>query len=180
MEPNLHEYSQEECKRYNGQTVMSILTSLGDAATANQICNVIAHKVNLSKEDIETEVKRVLRRGISHGFLVKFGKNYLVSGKDNSFEIENKRKTGRSNVGQNDCISHRNVELKLEQTDNVDNNQFIVLNPNEAVKANFQAQFWRTISFSGFGTYYYEKFTWFIGVILHEDEMNKFDCENWI
>lgn len=155
MNPKFIEYSEEESIKYNGQAVMSVLTHLGDAATADKICDEIVYMSNQPKDVVEPEVKRILRRGVNNGFLVKFGKNYLLSGAgSSSVEVDSKRKTyknvnarvnqkkrniktvGKSTDHEQDDYSVRNISLKLDQTDSVDNNnQFVLLKPKEAVNA---------------------------------------------
>lgn len=156
MNSKFIEYSEEESIKYNGQAVMSVLTHLGDAATADKICDEIVHMSNQPKDVVEPEVKRILRRGVNNGFLVKFGKNYLLSGAgSSSVEVDSKRKTYKNinarvsqrkrnikTVGksteheQDDDIGVRNISLKLDQNDSVDNNnQFVLLKPKEAVNA---------------------------------------------
>lgn len=152
MNPKLNQYTDEESIKYNGQTVSSVLTHLGDAATAEKICEEIAYLSKQSIAVVEPEVKRILRRGISNGFLVKFGKNYLLSGAG-SPEVDSKRKSymnigGRVNQRKSNVKSvekiteiddpfeyesvNRNISLKLDQTDG---DQFVLLKPREAVNA---------------------------------------------
>lgn len=148
--------SEKDCRMFNGQTVMSILHTLGDVATVKNICDEIAQSTNQPNEVIEPEVKSILRRGVSHGFLVKFGQNYLLSGQDKVVEVDSRRKAYK-NVGRgvtrrtrnvksvrsktgpvknNDYLRHGNVALMLEQTDcSAKNSNYVIVRPNETVNA---------------------------------------------
>lgn len=146
MEPNLN--SDEDNRRFNGQTVTSILATLGHSATAENICNEIAHMTDQPMEIIEPEVKSILQRGISHGFLVRFGKHYLLSGQDEGMEVDSESKSYK-NVGRRaikrkatDSINddryrfYGNIALNLEQTDGASkNNHYVAVRLNEAVNA---------------------------------------------
>lgn len=154
MEQNLNEFTDEQYKKFNGQCVMSVLNSMGDVASADQICDRISCLMHQPKELIKTEVKSVLRRGVTNGFLVRFGKNYLLSGQDDVDEIDNDRKSGkntRSGVSRQSGIRHKrktsrgrggcidvpkNITLNCEHTDsNKKTNQLVVINPQLAVRA---------------------------------------------
>lgn len=156
MASKLSEYSEEESRKLNGQTVMAVLSHLGDAGTADKICNQIAGMVNERKDVVEPEVKRILRRGVSNGFLVKFGKNYLLSGKDDTVEVDSKRRaykqigkreaTRKRNIKSFERGSHqepeeflsvsRKISLKQDETDSADkDNELVMLNPKEVVNA---------------------------------------------
>lgn len=160
MASKLNKYSEEESRKYNGQTVMSVLAHLGAAATAEKICDEIVYMIEQPKEVVEPEVRRILRRGITNGFLVKFGKNYLLSGEGNA--IDSKRKTYKkigsrvrkstrniksvekkteqeedSSIPEEYLSVHKNIALKFDQTDgsDVSSTQMVLLNPKKAVNA---------------------------------------------
>ncbi len=151
MDPKLSKYSEQENQMHNGQMVMGVLSNLGDAATADKICDEIVYMSQQPKEVIEPEVKRILRRGITNGFLVKFGKNYLLAGEGDSVEVDSKRQSyqriGKRNKRKRNIKSveqitdeeddnyrriSKNVELKLTNTDSTDQ-QLVLLNPKEVV-----------------------------------------------
>lgn len=150
MNSKFNEYTDDEHRMYNGQTVMSVLSNLGNAATSERICDEISYLSNQSNNVVEPEVKRILRRGISNGFLVKFGKNYLLSGEHTAVEVDSKRKSykqigkrdkRKKNVksftyrqGADDLRVTRKLSLRQEETDGRDrNNQLVMLNPKEVV-----------------------------------------------
>lgn len=148
--------SEKDSRIYNGLTVMTILTKLGNAATAENISEEISRITDQPMDVIEPEVKSILRRGISNGFLVKFGKNYLLSGQDQVVQVDSKRKSyenigkrvtrrkknvksiqSRTGSTDEDSFSiHQNVALKLEQTDSADKDEDVVIvRPTQAVYA---------------------------------------------
>lgn len=151
MDPKFIEYSEGQCRKNNGQTVLSVLARLGDVATAEKICDEIVSMNNQPKEIVEPEVKRILRRGIINGFLVKFGKNYLLSGQNNTIESRrtnykdigkrtSQRKSNIKSVGESiDCefeIATGNIALKSEQIDSAEENaKLVLLNPKEVASA---------------------------------------------
>lgn len=149
---SFNEYTDDEHKMYNGQTVMSVLSNLGNAATSERICDEIGFLSRQAKEVVEPEVKRILRRGIANGFLVKFGRNYLLAGEHTTIEVDSKRKSyrniGKRNKHQRSMKSvdtdrfddgnylriTRNITLKPDESDSDEkNNQLVVLNPQEVV-----------------------------------------------
>lgn len=154
MEQNLN--SEKDCRMYNGLTVMTILTKLGQAATAEKICDEIVHMTDQPKDVVEPEVRSILRRGITNGFLVRFGKNYLLSGQNDVVQVDSKRKSYR-NIGKrstqrkrnvksiqsrtdpldDDIFTiHGNISLSLEQTDSADkNDDYVIVRTAEAVNA---------------------------------------------
>lgn len=160
MNSKLNEYSDEENRKNNGKTVMSVLSHLGDAATADKICDEIVDLIHKPKEFVEPEVKRILRRGVSQGFLVKFGKNYLLSGREDiTEEVDSKRKTYKNigkrvkprnrniksmekrsdlaehGVEEQQCF-HKQIALRLDEIDGPNqNNHLVMVNPREVVNA---------------------------------------------
>ncbi|KAG4070470.1 hypothetical protein HA402_005702 [Bradysia odoriphaga] len=153
MNSKFSEYTDEDHKMHNGQTVISVLSYLGNAATSDRICDEISYLSSQTKETVEPEVKRILRRGISNGFLVKFGKHYLLSSENTTVEVDSKRKSyetiGKRNKRQRSMksvnnISDRsdgnylrvtkNLSLKQDETDDDEKNkQLVLLNPKEVV-----------------------------------------------
>lgn len=149
------DYSEEENRMYNGQTIMSVLSNFGNAATADRICDEIVHISDQPRKVIEPEVKRILRRGITNGFLVKFGKNYLLSGDEKPVEVDSKRDSykniGKRNKRKKNIKSaesfsdgddtedflriSRKASLKLTETDRANlSNDLVLLNPAEVIK----------------------------------------------
>lgn len=161
MATKLDKYSEEESRKYNGQTVMAVLAHLGDAATADKICEEIVYAIDQPKDVVEPEVRRILRRGVTNGFLVKFGKNYLLSGDGNTIDVDSKRKAYKNigsrvkkinrniksverrteedpdlNLPQEYLSVHKQIALKFDQTDGADvSSRLVLLNPQTAVNA---------------------------------------------
>lgn len=133
MDSKFNEYSEEENRMNNGHIVMSVLANLGDAASAEKICDEIVYMSDQPREIIEPEVKRILRRGISNGFLVKFGKNYLLSGEYKAVEVDSKRNKYKD-IGKR---NKRKSNIKsFERIDNYDEDNFVAMSKNVSLRLN--------------------------------------------
>lgn len=74
---NLNSQRLENIK--NGESVFEALLHLGGKATFSDLLKRIARSVSQPEDVIRPEVKTVLRASVMNGYLVRHGKNYLLS-----------------------------------------------------------------------------------------------------
>lgn len=63
----------------SGESVFEALTHLGGKASSSEIVKRIANSISQPEHIIEPEVKQVLRSAVVNGYLIRHGKNYLLS-----------------------------------------------------------------------------------------------------
>lgn len=73
-------YTWQQYKKFNGQTVMKALQSMNYHATTDKLTKYIASCIDQREEDIKDTVKRVLSNAVANGFLVTRGKSYVLMG----------------------------------------------------------------------------------------------------
>lgn len=77
----------QQYRKYNGQSIMSALSSMGNKGTLDDLSKHIAESINQPEEYVRSEVSNVLERGLNDGFLLKQGQYYVLPG-DNNFEVD--------------------------------------------------------------------------------------------
>lgn len=77
MNLNLNSQRLEHLK--NGESVFEALLRLGGKATFSELVKRIANSVSQPEDTVQSEVKQVLRAAVLNGYLVRHGKNYLLS-----------------------------------------------------------------------------------------------------
>lgn len=82
------EDEMQEIRRLNGQTVISALESMKNNATEREVSNYIIHQTGQPNNLVIEEVKRVLHKGISNGFIVKIGNNYTVPSLEDIYHMD--------------------------------------------------------------------------------------------
>lgn len=63
----------------SGESVFEALSNLGGKASSSEIVKRIANSVSQPEHVIQPEVKQVLRCAVVNGFLIRHGRNYLLS-----------------------------------------------------------------------------------------------------
>lgn len=81
------ELTPQQYKKYNGQSIMSALSSMGKKATLEELSKHIAQLTNQAEEYVRTEVLNVLDRGLNDGFLLKHGQFYVLPS-EGDFEVD--------------------------------------------------------------------------------------------
>lgn len=92
MASNSDQYTPQQYRKYNGQSVFKALTAIGNEASADEVANFISQDIGEREEIILPEVKQVLRRGITNGFLVRNGKFYSFVGDDVNMQTDSARR----------------------------------------------------------------------------------------
>lgn len=82
MALNSDDYTPQQYKKYNGQSVFKALSAIGSEASADELAHFISLDIGENEEIILPEVKQVLRRGVSNGFLVRKGQYYSFVGEE--------------------------------------------------------------------------------------------------
>lgn len=82
MSKKLNEFTPQQYKKYNGQSIMLAFKSMDNKATLDDLSKYIARSIEKPEENIRNEIINVLNRGIDDGFLLKRGQYYLLAGKD--------------------------------------------------------------------------------------------------
>lgn len=77
MNLNLNSQRLENLK--NGESVFEAILHLGGKATFSELVKRIANSVSQPEDAVQSEVKQVLRAAVLNGYLVRHGKNYLLS-----------------------------------------------------------------------------------------------------
>lgn len=77
MELNLNSQRLKHIKR--GESVFEALQHLGGKASSKELVQQIASSLNESEEAVQSDVKQVLRAAVVNGYIVRHGKNYLLS-----------------------------------------------------------------------------------------------------
>lgn len=85
------EFTPQQYKKYNGQSIMLALENMGGSATADDLAEHIGVSINQPQHIVKAEVMQVLRRGISNGFFQRRGKSYFLFNGE-TYEEDNSRK----------------------------------------------------------------------------------------
>ncbi len=99
MASNSDEYTPQQYRKYNGQSVFKALSAIGNEASADELANFISQDIGKSEDAILPEVKQVLRRGISNGFLVRSGQFYSFISDDQVMQVDSASKRRRTRRG---------------------------------------------------------------------------------
>lgn len=81
-------------KLRNGHSTLSAIEDLGGSATARDITKLISNVLDEPEKDIRYEVNRVLKCGMSNGFLVKRGGKYSFFNRP--YQIDSGRRRSRT------------------------------------------------------------------------------------
>lgn len=122
----MEEFTPQQHKKFNGQSVMLALESMGGSATVDDLTKHIGVLIEQSDDLVKPEVKKVLRRGITNGFLQRRGKNYFLFNQSNAYEVDSKPKRKRkADSSPSLTLTKDNNKiirsLPLNLLDNVDN-----------------------------------------------------------
>lgn len=97
MSSKSDDYTPQQYKKYNGQSVFKALSAIGTEASADELANFISQDIGESETIILPEIKQVLRRGILNGFLVRNGIYYSFIGDELVMQVDSaKRQRKRS------------------------------------------------------------------------------------
>lgn len=77
MELNLNSQHLKHIK--SGESVFDALRRLGGRASSKELVKQIATSLNEPEEAVQSDVKHVLRAAVVNGYIVRHGKNYLLS-----------------------------------------------------------------------------------------------------
>lgn len=91
----MEEFTPQQHKKFNGQSVMLALETMGGSASVDDLTRHIGILIDQTEDLVKPEVKKVLRRGITNGFLQRRGKNYFLYNQNNAFEVDSKPKRKR-------------------------------------------------------------------------------------
>lgn len=97
MQSNSNDYTPQQYRKYNGQSVLKALRSIGKDATADELANYISQDINEEEDTILPEIKNVLRRGITSGFLQRHGIHYSLVGEEDNIQVDGAPKRRSSN-----------------------------------------------------------------------------------
>lgn len=120
MTSNSNEYTPQQYKKYNGHSVFKALNAIGNEASADELASFISKDIGKRQEAILPEVKQVLRRAISNGFLLRKGKLYSFIGDDMHIDSAQRRRThssGRKAGATKRASSSKYVEEEESEED---------------------------------------------------------------
>lgn len=107
-------YTQEEHKLNNGKLVASTLQSIGGEGTVEDLGEKISYLTGASKEQVEPQLKQVLRQAIRDGFLIRNGKVYSFP--EHKYEVDsnvdNERRPTRRIDRNRDAIASRSQKIR--------------------------------------------------------------------
>lgn len=87
----------------HGESVFDALLHLGGKATFSELVKRIAESVKKPENDVESDVKHVLRAAVMNGYLIRHGRHYLVSRSCRTMCTDSRnRKVGSSTSGTNE------------------------------------------------------------------------------
>lgn len=113
MASNSNEYTPQQYRKYNGQTVFKALSAMGNVATAEELADFISQDIGLREDTILSEIKLVLRRGITNGFLERKGNIYSAIRGDVNMEMDSaprrKARSSRNTAGPSRRTTPANV-----------------------------------------------------------------------
>lgn len=101
------DYTMQQYRKFNGQTVMKALQLMDYRATTNKLAKHFAASINESEEDIKDAVKRVLSNAVANGFLVTRGKSYQLPGALYAYQAD-----GRKASNSRRSVTKKMVKLK--------------------------------------------------------------------
>lgn len=120
MTSNSNEYTPQQYKKYNGHSVFKALNAIGNEASAEELANFISKDIGKRQETILPEVKHVLRRAISNGFLLRNGKLYSFIGDDMHVDSVQRQRTpssGRKTFATKRASSSKSNYVEEEESE---------------------------------------------------------------
>lgn len=84
------EFTPQQYKKFNGQSIMLALDAMGGSATAEDLATHIGVMIEQPQDIVKAEVQQVLRRGISNGFFQRRGKTYCLFNGDSGYQVDGK------------------------------------------------------------------------------------------
>lgn len=131
------EFTPQQYKKYNGQSIMLALENMGGSATADDLAEHIGVSIDQPQDIVKAEVRQVLRRGISNGFFHRRGKKYfLFNGETYETDSRRKRKADPSLQYQTDSSGKRNrLTSPNDKGETIEGLQEIILKANEETQA---------------------------------------------
>lgn len=88
MASNSNYFTPQQYRKYNGQSVFRALSAMGNEASADELADFISEDIGARQEVILPEVKSVLQRGISNGFLKRNRKLYSFITDEHIMEVD--------------------------------------------------------------------------------------------
>lgn len=95
MASNSEEYTSQQYRKYNGQTVFKALSAMGNEGSAEDLATFISEDIGMDQGEILPEIKQVLRRGVSNGFLERKGHSYRFYHEEIQTDSGRRRKRNR-------------------------------------------------------------------------------------
>lgn len=86
------EFTPQQYRKFNGQSIMLALQNMGGSATADDLAEHIGALIDLPQHIVKPEVSQVLRRGVSNGFFQRQGKKYFLFNEASSYQVDSSRK----------------------------------------------------------------------------------------
>lgn len=86
------EFTPQQYRKFNGQSIMLALQNMGGSATADDLADHIGTMIDQPQHIVKQEVRLVLRRGISNGFFQRRGKNYFLFSEGSAYQLDGSRK----------------------------------------------------------------------------------------
>lgn len=134
MASNSGDFTPQQYRKYNGQSVFKALSAIGTEASADELANFISEDIGANKRVILPEIRNVLRRGITNGFLQRNGEYYSFITDDYEMQVDSvpsrrrqrsvretpKRKSS-SNVEREENVSEDEELGEEEETDEDEN-----------------------------------------------------------
>lgn len=86
------EFTRQQYRKFNGQSIMLALSTMGGLATADELAEHIGSSIDQPSHIVKPEVSQVLRRGISNGFFQRRGKKYCLYNEGSTYQVDSRKR----------------------------------------------------------------------------------------
>lgn len=114
---NSQEFTPQQYRKFNGQSIMLALESLGGSATADTLAEHIATMIDQPQDIVKAEVSIVLRRGISNGFFQRRGKEYFLFSESSLYDVDGGKRKRKSRNGMQTDGGRKRVRFSHQDED---------------------------------------------------------------